>query len=58
MNDRQRNIVYGGIGALVLIALLFPFESFRWDEAKRSVVLLLFAVAVGGILWRIARRNR
>ncbi|MBM3278418.1 MAG: hypothetical protein FJY95_10110 [Candidatus Handelsmanbacteria bacterium] len=58
MNDRQRSILYGVLGVLVLAALLVPFEEFRWEEAKRPAALLLFAAVVGGVLWRIARRGR
>lgn len=58
MNERQKNIMYGAVGVLVLMALFFPFGNFRWDEAKRSVALLFFAIAVGGVLWRIARKRK
>lgn len=58
MNERQKNLMYGAIGALVLMALLSPFDNLRWDEVKRSVALLFIAVVVGGGLWYLAKKRK
>lgn len=58
MNEKQKNTLYGAIGVMVLMALLSPFDNLRWDEVKRSVALLFFAVVVGGVLWRIAKNRK
>ncbi len=54
----DRNIMYGVIGVLVLVALLAPSGSFRWEEMKRTAVLLFFALVVGGGLWYLARKRK
>ncbi len=54
----DRSIIYGIIGAVVLIALLTPSESFRWEETKGAVLLLSFALIIVGGIWLVARRRK
>ena len=58
MSESQKNALYAVITVIVLIILFRPFGNLGWDEAKRVVALLLLAIAVGGIVWRLLKKKK
>lgn len=58
MSEKQKNALYAVITIIVLIILFRPFGNLGWDEVKRFVALLLIAVAVGGIVWRLLKKKK
>ena len=58
MSEKQKNALYAVLTIVVLIILFQPFGNLGWDEVKRLAVLLLFALAVGGIIWRLLKKKQ
>lgn len=58
MSEKQKNALYAVLTIVVLIILLQPFGNLGWEEVKRLAVLLFFALAVGGVVWRVLQKKK